>query len=118
MNGARALSIDTLDIATTAVQVDCVCRQFPQNVLALSDVSFEVTQGGFVAILGPSGCGKTTLLRLLCGLDRPTSGKITIAGKSPEYARKQGLFAMVFHERGLFHWMIVIENVRIPLEVS
>lgn len=52
-----------------------------QQTVAISDLSFEVNEGEFVALIGPSGCGKTTILSLVCGLIEPTSGKIIRADK-------------------------------------
>lgn len=82
----------------------------------LAGVSFEVASGESVAILGPSGCGKTTLLRLLAGLERPTSGSITIGGTQvaapglfvPPEQRRVG---MVFQDWALFSHLNVGRNV-------
>lgn len=62
---------------TVAVQFQNVSYRYPKaNQNALSDVSFEITQGSFFALVGPNGAGKTTLLRLLCGRFLPTSGAV------------------------------------------
>ena len=57
-----------------------VSKQFP-GFTAVDNVSFTVPAGSFFALLGPSGCGKTTTLRLISGLEEPTSGKILVGGK-------------------------------------
>ena len=71
----------------------------------LRDLSIEVSQGEFVAIVGPSGCGKTTLLNLLSGFDHPTSGSI----------ERQGESRMVHQQDGLFPWQTVSENIALGL---
>lgn len=76
---------------------------------ALVDVSFQVEPGEFVTVIGPSGCGKTTLVRLVGGLERPTSGRVSVDGNpvtGPGPDR-----AMVFQEYHLFPWLTVRENV-------
>jgi len=79
---------------------------------AVDCVSLEVEQGEFVALLGPSGCGKTTLLRTIAGLVMPTSGDISIDGKSilEIPAHKRGI-GMVFQSYALFPHMTVSDNV-------
>ena len=81
--------------------------------VALGGISFEVVGGEFFVIVGPSGCGKTTLLRIAAGLDRPTSGRITIAhgeGERPENA-------MVFQGESIFPWMTVRQNAEYGLRM-
>jgi NitT/TauT family transport system ATP-binding protein len=80
------------------------------HVLALDGIDLQVRPGEFLCIVGPSGCGKSTLLRILAGLDRQTSGSITIEAKG--WAVEN---AMVFQESGLFPWMSVEANVRFGL---
>jgi NitT/TauT family transport system ATP-binding protein len=76
------------------------------SVLALDDVSLDVSPGEFVCIVGPSGCGKSTLLRILATLDAQSSGTVRI--EAPGWAVTN---AMVFQESGLFPWMDVEANV-------
>lgn len=89
------------------------------EVVAVDDVSFEVATGELVTLLGPSGCGKTTTLRMIAGLELPTSGRIFIAGEEvttlPATARD---VAMVFQSYALFPHMTVLENVAYGLVVS
>ena len=80
--------------------------------LALDDLSLTVEEGEFVCFLGPSGCGKTSLLRIIAGLDRQTSGRVEIAGRdcssAPPEARDYGI---VFQSYALFPNLTVARNV-------
>src|SRR3954469_4084025 len=81
-------------------------------VKAVDDVSFEVADGEFFAMLGPSGSGKTTCLRLIAGFEQPTSGTVAIHGQDvtgvPPYDRDVNT---VFQDYALFPHMTVLENV-------
>lgn len=101
-----------------AVSVRDVCKSFNSTIRALHKISFDIQQGSLVAIIGPSGCGKTTLLRLLCGLDSPTSGSVRIGDDTPDALRRLGLIGMAFQEPALFPWRSVLENISVPLEVQ
>jgi NitT/TauT family transport system ATP-binding protein len=82
---------------------------------ALSDVSFDVSEGELVTVAGPSGSGKTTLLRLLSGLSQPTEGAVLLGGRP--ILRPPREVALVFQDysRSLFPWLSVIRNVTFPL---
>ncbi|HYM84107.1 MAG TPA: ABC transporter ATP-binding protein [Candidatus Dormibacteraeota bacterium] len=101
----------------SAVTLEHVTKRFG-HVVALDDVSLQIESGEMIALLGPSGCGKTTLLRSVAGLERPTSGRIHIAGTdvtdSPTRERPIG---MVFQSYALFPNMTVRENIAFPLTV-
>jgi len=78
-----------------------------------SDLSFSIEQGHFVTLLGPSGCGKTTLLRLIAGLDRDFSGRVSVFGDpvdGPDRSR-----GIVFQESRLLPWYSVRKNVMYAL---
>jgi len=89
-----------------------------QAVLALSNVSLSVRQGEFVSLLGPSGCGKSTLLRLIGDLLQPTGGRLLVKGKSPERARRDRDYGIVFQAPALYDWRTVVANVQLPLELQ
>ena len=89
------------------------------EVAALRGVNFEIKPGEFFALLGPSGSGKSTTLRILAGLDAPTSGRVFIDGKDVTSvdARDRDI-AMVFQSYALYPHMTVAENIAFPLEMS
>ena len=83
---------------------------------ALTDISFSLNKGEFVAIVGPSGCGKSTLLSLIAGLITPEKGLIKINGK---YLRESttNIGYMLQHDE-LFEWRTIYHNVLLGLEVQ
>ncbi len=82
-----------------------------EAVLALQDISLTIEDGRFTSILGPTGCGKTTLLRILCGVLEPTSGRVVFDG---EDGRTRGI---VFQDNSLFPWRTVLDNVAFALQI-
>lgn len=85
-------------------------------VTALSDVSFDIEDGQFCAILGHSGCGKTTLLNMVAGFETPSRGTITVDGRpvaGPGWER-----TMIFQDYALFPWATVRENIAFGLEMK
>ena len=85
---------------------------------AVDEVSFEAAQGSFVVLLGPSGCGKSTTLRLIAGLDTPTSGRILIDDRDvTALPPAQRGIAMVFQSYALFPHLTVAENIVFGLRV-
>jgi NitT/TauT family transport system ATP-binding protein len=85
-----------------------------QDVLAVSDVSFEVKPGRFVVLVGPSGCGKSSLLMMMAGLLQPSSGTILVSG-GPIDKPDPNRVGVVFQEPSLFPWLTAEENVEFPL---
>ncbi|HJJ39183.1 MAG TPA: ABC transporter ATP-binding protein [Methanocorpusculum sp.] len=85
------------------------------DVVALEDINLEIYDGEFVCLLGPSGCGKTTLLRMIGGLDVPTSGTVQIDGKVVDGPSPK--MTMVFQEYSLYPWRTIEENVGFGLEM-
>lgn len=74
------IGVKTL-LTNRKIQVDGLTKVFiksKERVMALEDIDFSIKDGEFVCILGPSGCGKTTLLRILAGLEKPSSGEFNI----------------------------------------
>lgn len=81
----------------------------PKDVHALSNVSLNVTEGEFVALLGPSGCGKSTLLNVLAGFDKITDGAMSFDGAPVSKPGPDR--GVVFQEAALFPWLNVWQNV-------
>ena len=91
-----------------------IFRRNEREITAVEGLSFSIEPGEFVCMLGPSGCGKTTILRMIAGLESPTSGEIIQGGKrvtSPGPER-----GMVFQEFALFPWRTVRKNIEFGLE--
>ncbi|MBK9081458.1 MAG: ABC transporter ATP-binding protein [Rhizobiales bacterium] len=100
------------------ITIDRIEKRFGA-VAALRELSLEVADGEFIALLGPSGCGKTTLLRIIAGLEQQTAGRIRIGGRdvSALPPRERGL-AMVFQNYAVFPHMTVYENVAFGLRMK
>jgi NitT/TauT family transport system ATP-binding protein len=106
----------TGDTSAAGIQLRDVGMRFggEHPVLALDDVDLDVSDGEFVAIVGPSGCGKSTLLRIVAGLLEPSSGSVTVRGKTAEQARRDVEFGFVFQSPMLFPWLRALGNVMLP----
>lgn len=84
------------------------------QIQALEDIIFEVAKGELICLIGPSGCGKTTLLRIIAGLEKQTSGQILLDGQAIKATgRERGI---VFQEPRLFPWLTLEENIAFGLK--
>jgi len=94
------------------LQLDSVTKIFKaedkREVIALENTTLNCRENEFLCVLGPTGCGKTTLLRLLAGLEQPTTGSVTIHSNQ---------IGFVFQQNTLFPWRTVIDNIMFGLEV-
>jgi ABC-type lipoprotein export system ATPase subunit len=93
-----------------------------QRVRALDNLSFQVSQGEFVALVGRSGCGKSTLLNLAGAMDFPTSGQVLVDGVLTSFLKDAGLtqlrrekIGFIFQSFQLLHTLTVFENIDMPL---
>ena len=105
----------------TAVVCQNVSVRFVSDrriVTALDNISFSVEAGGFLCVLGPSGCGKSTLLRVVADLIDPSSGTLSVFGRTPRQARIDRALGFVFQDAALLPWRTALENVELPLEVG
>lgn len=85
---------------------------------AVEDLDLEIKDGEFVCLLGPSGCGKTTSLRMIAGLETPTSGKVLIGGQDVTNLHpKDRQISMVFQDYALYPHMNLADNIAYPLKV-
>jgi sulfonate transport system ATP-binding protein len=91
-----------------------VGKSYPNGVRALDSVTLNVASGEIVAVVGASGCGKSTLLRVVCGLDRPSQGRVALDGADIEGPREE--IGIVFQEPRLLPWLSVERNVGFGLE--
>ena len=86
------------------------------EILALNKINLQIHRREFITVIGPSGCGKTTLIRILAGLDFPTSGNVLLEGKKMEGPSAER--GMVFQDYTLFPWLSVKKNVMFGLEIK
>src|SRR6188474_2040851 len=97
------------------IRVEHLRKQFADFV-AVQDSNFTVANGEFFVMLGPSGCGKTTTLRMIAGLELPTSGKILLDGDDVTFRRAaERDIAFVFQLFALYPHMNVRKNISFPL---
>ena len=86
-------------------------------VVALQEVTLNIGAGEFIALIGPSGCGKSTLMRLIGDLEQPTSGHVQVKAKTPQQARRDRDYGIVFQAPVLYDWRTIRKNVELPLEI-
>lgn len=111
------MSLENVSVAVPQISVRDVEITYPNGAIAVEDISLDVRQGEFLAILGPSGCGKSTLLQAVAGLLSPSRGEISIGGEpvtGPENAHLPSI-GYVFQEHRLLPWRTVEQNVEMVL---
>jgi ABC-type lipoprotein export system ATPase subunit len=111
-----------------AIRVENLCRHYRMGeslIRAVDGVSLEVRAGEFVALLGSSGSGKSSVLNLIAGLDRPTSGSVIVHGKNLAQLSREDLaryrlhtVGMVFQSFNLIASMTLAENVELPMRFA
>jgi multiple sugar transport system ATP-binding protein len=95
-----------------------VTKVFSRRVVGVAGLSLDVNDGELMVIVGPSGCGKTTILRLIAGLEQPTSGTIRIGDRvADEVLPRERNVAMVFQDGSLYPHMSIYDNLAFPLRM-
>lgn len=87
-----------------------------ESIHVLEKIEHHIDKGRFISIIGPSGCGKTTLLRIIAGLEKATSGEVLLDGKGLVQGSED--VGMVFQEYALFPWRTTLQNIEMGLEIK
>jgi NitT/TauT family transport system ATP-binding protein len=104
------------DPTPTLLELRGVGKQFDNGTQALHGVNLTITRGGFVSLLGASGCGKSTVLKLIAGLAKPSSGSIDWQQTTSRTERPR--LSYVFQEPTLMPWATALKNVMLPLSLA
>jgi multiple sugar transport system ATP-binding protein len=106
-------------VTVTTVALKDVTKVFPDGTVAVDRLNLEVNDGEFMVLLGPSGCGKSTVLRMVAGLEEPSSGAVVLDGElANDVPPRDRRIAMVFQDFALYPHMTVGDNIAFPLRLS
>ncbi|GAB2930072.1 ABC transporter ATP-binding protein [Micromonospora polyrhachis] len=107
------------EVTVATVALKDVTKVFPDGTVAVDNISLDVNDGEFMVLLGPSGCGKSTVLRMVAGLEQPSSGVILLDNELVnDLSPRDRRIAMVFQDFALYPHMTVGENIAFPLRLS
>ncbi|MEU4474421.1 ABC transporter ATP-binding protein [Micromonospora sp. NPDC023888] len=103
----------------STVTLKDVTKVFRDGTMAVDSINLDVTDGEFMVLLGPSGCGKSTVLRMIAGLEEPTSGAVLLDGElANDLPPRDRKIAMVFQDFALYPHMTVGDNIAFPLRLA
>ncbi|MGW4152562.1 ABC transporter ATP-binding protein [Micromonospora chersina] len=103
----------------TTVALKDVTKVFQDGTVAVDTINLDVNDGEFMVLLGPSGCGKSTVLRMVAGLEDPSSGAVMLGGEvANDLPPRDRKIAMVFQDFALYPHMTVGDNIGFPLRLS
>ncbi|RGC68392.1 Trehalose import ATP-binding protein SugC [Micromonospora sp. MW-13] len=103
----------------TTVALKDVTKVFPDGTIAVDKINLDVNDGEFMVLLGPSGCGKSTVLRMVAGLEDPSSGAVLLDGElANDLPPRDRKIAMVFQDFALYPHMTVGDNIAFPLRLA
>lgn len=109
-------------MSASGISLDRVEKTFSleknNTFTALKDVTLNVAQGEFLALLGPSGCGKSTILRMVAGLEQPTAGELAVNGLEPQELVNGHRLGVAFQDHALLPWLTVFQNVALPYQLA
>jgi multiple sugar transport system ATP-binding protein len=115
----KQMGVNRGEVTVTTVALKDVTKIFADGTVAVDNISLDVGNGEFMVLLGPSGCGKSTVLRMIAGLEDPTSGAIILDGElANELPPRERRIAMVFQDFALYPHMTVGDNIAFPLRLS
>lgn len=103
---------------TTEVICNGLAKTFGGGVEAVSALNLTLAGGQTTALVGPSGCGKSTILRMIAGLEAPTSGSVTIGGEPPEKTLRKAGLSVAFQDPSLLPWRTVRGNIELALSLA
>ena len=119
LNGKSYTSLGEIPFRMALLEIKGLNKLFWADGRAmevLRDINLSIRENEFICFIGPSGCGKTTLLRIIAGLEEPTSGTLSLAGESIKGPGPER--GMVFQEYSLFPWRTVLDNIAFGLELK
>jgi NitT/TauT family transport system ATP-binding protein len=117
LSGWDLLAVDAARPAVNLHNVGVTFRTDAGPLDALAHLDLSVNEHEFVSIVGPSGCGKSTVLRVVGSLLQPTTGDVSVLGRSAEEARHKYSFGVVFQTSVMLPWLTALQNVQLPLDI-
>ncbi|QXJ21196.1 ABC transporter ATP-binding protein [Actinomadura graeca] len=106
-----------------AVELRGVAKEFDlsrrrEALRVLDGIDLTIARGEFVALLGPSGCGKSTVLRMIAGLETPTSGSVEVEGGAPSALIAEHRLGVAFQDSALLPWASAWDNIALPFRLA